>query len=437
MGHSSAPQTFRMDWTGSLHPGWGGCPRGGASLSTRDPKIIRQTDDPNFEIRGDVEIIKLKTARATDAARILDKAFNGTKKNQQQQKNRIRVVADPSTNSLLVEASRLDMLSIRDMVDRFIRQPPGQRQGRHQNLEARSVPACQGLRHLLVDQGSLQGASQQPTAPLGKRHRSRHTPSAGGCPMSTPIRMANRGVDLTVSYDETTNSVFVQCTEPMYNEIKHVVDSYDKDAEVPRQWHNIFNGENLNGWFPRALESGVDPKEAWSASDGVLTCRGRPAGFLRTVEPYENYILQLEFQFANAVNPATGTLPHTEIALHSNIPLREALEILSDRYGVTLRSSEPARTANASFLFSLDSNGTCCLKPINAKGTSLTFAIKPMAVGDWVKVEFRCEGDTIQLAINGNDRGKLTGCATSKGHIVLHADGNVVNYRKCRIGLLR
>src|SRR5262249_1800602 len=89
---------------------------------------------------GDFEVIKLKNANATDAARVLDEAFNGTKPATPQNglgffsqfggrgavpppnpsANRIRVVADGSTNSLLVRASPLDMLTIRRLLEKAI-----------------------------------------------------------------------------------------------------------------------------------------------------------------------------------------------------------------------------------------------------------------------------------------------------------------------------
>src|SRR5262249_19668712 len=83
---------------------------------------------------------------ATEAAKVLDEAFNGTRPANQQQQggpgggfgffgrfggqgaaapqnptpNRVRVVADPGTNSLLVKASPLDMLTIRRLLEKAI-----------------------------------------------------------------------------------------------------------------------------------------------------------------------------------------------------------------------------------------------------------------------------------------------------------------------------
>jgi type II secretory pathway component GspD/PulD (secretin) len=91
---------------------------------------------------GDFETIQLKHARAGDIAKLLDEAFNGPKAagspagatgahspppgegkattgGATTHTDRIRVVADPATNVLLVRASPLDMLTIRRLVEKL------------------------------------------------------------------------------------------------------------------------------------------------------------------------------------------------------------------------------------------------------------------------------------------------------------------------------
>src|SRR5262249_335149 len=93
---------------------------------------------------GDFEVIHLKNANATEAARVLDEAFNGRRQQQQQgggrgfnpffaqfaaqgaraptdpQQEPITLVADTGTNSLLVQATPLDMLTIRRLLEKAI-----------------------------------------------------------------------------------------------------------------------------------------------------------------------------------------------------------------------------------------------------------------------------------------------------------------------------
>ncbi|MEI7688455.1 MAG: secretin N-terminal domain-containing protein, partial [Planctomycetota bacterium] len=106
---------------------------------------------------GDFEVIRLKNANATEIARIIDEAFNGSKQGGQQgggrggapggggfnpisaltgglggmlqsaiggspaqRVERVRIVADPATNSLLVRATPLDMLTIRNILSKSL-----------------------------------------------------------------------------------------------------------------------------------------------------------------------------------------------------------------------------------------------------------------------------------------------------------------------------
>src|SRR5207248_9396809 len=97
------------------------------------------TQQPNS--KGEFEVIHLKNATASDVAKILDEAYNGARRQNQQMQfggfpfggrggfggfaaqqqqpveDRIRVVADPATNSLLVRASPIDMLGIRRLLN--------------------------------------------------------------------------------------------------------------------------------------------------------------------------------------------------------------------------------------------------------------------------------------------------------------------------------
>src|SRR4029077_14412150 len=103
-------------------------------ITSDDPKALELVSElvrlltQQTNSKGEFEVIHHKTANATDVAKILDEAYNGTRRQNQQQQfafpfggrggfpgmmqqqqqpaeDRIRVVADPATNSLLVRAS--------------------------------------------------------------------------------------------------------------------------------------------------------------------------------------------------------------------------------------------------------------------------------------------------------------------------------------------
>jgi hypothetical protein len=117
-------------------------------------EIIRiMTQSPAGE--GDYEVIRLRNAGAAAVAKILDEAFNGTGQSSgggqqggggiggafggrfnpllslaglggasaQSTPNRVRVVADPVSNTLLVRANPLDMLSIKSLLEKALDNP--------------------------------------------------------------------------------------------------------------------------------------------------------------------------------------------------------------------------------------------------------------------------------------------------------------------------
>src|SRR5262249_1413752 len=70
--------------------------------------------------RSGPEIISLRHAVAVGVAKLLDETFNGR---GQAKTERIRVVADAASNSLLVQANPLDMITIRRLLERALDAP--------------------------------------------------------------------------------------------------------------------------------------------------------------------------------------------------------------------------------------------------------------------------------------------------------------------------
>jgi type II secretory pathway component GspD/PulD (secretin) len=89
-------------------------------------ELFRLLQAPTGE--GDFEVVRLRHAQAGDVARVLDEAFNTGRVGKGgfgggptiARNERIRVVADPATNSLLIKASPLDTLTIRNLLTRAL-----------------------------------------------------------------------------------------------------------------------------------------------------------------------------------------------------------------------------------------------------------------------------------------------------------------------------
>ncbi|MCI0681446.1 MAG: hypothetical protein L0Y71_05015 [Gemmataceae bacterium] len=89
-------------------------------------ELIRLMQAPAAD--GDFDVVRLKHAQAGNVARVLDEAFNAGRSDRGRfgggpmmpGNERIRVVADPATNSLLIKASPLDTLTIRSLLSRAL-----------------------------------------------------------------------------------------------------------------------------------------------------------------------------------------------------------------------------------------------------------------------------------------------------------------------------
>ena len=186
-----------------------------------------------------------------------------------------------------------------------------------------------------------------------------------------------------------------------------------KTLEEPG-WVQLFNGKDLSGWVAEPQVKGVDPAKAWTVKANLLTCTGQPSGCLRTTKSFEDYVLQLEFQFVNPT-PNNGQNQDVRIIIHDAPP------------GTTDKYHRCA-------LFSVDRHGLSWVTGVNVEGPLTQIQGREILLGEWNKVEIRCHDRTIQVSLNGKDVGTLLNRDPAKGHISLYSIGyDLVNFRNIQI----
>jgi type II secretion system protein D len=256
--------------------------------------LIRIMQTPGGE--GDFEVIKLKYANAVEAAKILDEMFNGVKANNAQQfqqgrgfgggfgqfgqaqpapanpaTNRIRVVADSATNALLVRATPIDMLTIRRLLEKaidiadvdskqvyktrmikvLVQDPTTGKWGPERGplKYANAVDVANVIREVYRESinNNPVGGSRTFVGFLGTTSR---TPTLNLDPSGNP-----RGVSLSVAVDERNNSVIVNCTDLMFEDLTKLADELEKAAkETPRTVKFV----SLKGLDPLAVQQAID-----------------------------------------------------------------------------------------------------------------------------------------------------------------------------------
>ena len=65
-------------------------------------------------------------------------------------------------------------------------------------------------------------------------------------------------------------------------------------VELPK-WKDLFNGKDLTGW----VNVNTSPS-TWYVRDGLLICRGKPIGVMRSEKQYENFLLHVEWRHMKA-----------------------------------------------------------------------------------------------------------------------------------------
>jgi hypothetical protein len=184
----------------------------------------------------------------------------------------------------------------------------------------------------------------------------------------------------------------------------------------------LFNGKDLAGWTYYLSDSKVKMEDVWSVKDGVIICKGRPSGYLRTEKDYSNYVLTLEWRW-----PEGTERGNSGVLVHASTP---------NALGVWPKSIEAQLAlGNAGDIWVI---GTTIEIPDKEKRVrdrrhlNLTDdSEKP--VGQWNTYEVTAKGDELILKVNGDVVNHATKCSETKGAICLQSEGAEVHFRNIKL----
>jgi len=141
-------------------------------------------------------------------------------------------------------------------------------------------------------------------------------------------------------------------------------------------FRNLFDNGTLAGW--EIVRPGNPESPGWSNENGVVRCRGRGSGWLRTLETHDNFVLRLEYQL-----PVSG---------NSGIYLRAPLEGRVSRIGLEVQLLDDAAFRGR-------------FKPAQFAG-SVYDAIAPeiqvpAPANQWNAIEVLLDGRRVRTILNG------------------------------------
>lgn len=152
-------------------------------------QLVKLYTDP---LAGDLKVVRLRHGSAASMAPVLDQLFNGRAGSTKPE--RLRVVADPGSNTLLVKATPLDLLVIEKLIA--------------QTLD--------------VDSGHQESA--QKTFLISLRH-------VQAADVAKVLRDLFPAKSITIGVEARTNAVMLRCSEAVWQDVKAVVEKLDMKPE--------------------------------------------------------------------------------------------------------------------------------------------------------------------------------------------------------------
>ncbi len=277
---------------------------------------------------GDFEVIRLKHGYSIDVARILDEAFNGPKvgaggpggggggkgggassggpggilssiggglggllgaavgPTPTQRIERIRVVADPATNSLLVRATPLDMLTVRSLLTKAL---DANLSDSNALVKTFIIP----IKHANVNDiaNVIQSVYRENMNTNPFKNTTGGFPGFGfpfGGQQQQQQNQQQR-VTLSIGIDEKTNSLVVASTTSLYEDIKKLVDQLETASADSKQTVKIVS---VKGVDPRLIEQAME-----AITGRAVTSRRPGVGGGESVSGFQSFQSGFNSQF--------------------------------------------------------------------------------------------------------------------------------------------
>jgi hypothetical protein len=174
----------------------------------------------------------------------------------------------------------------------------------------------------------------------------------------------------------------------------------------------LFNGKDLSNWVFFLKDNTVDPSTVFKAEKGVIHITGNPFGYMRTSESYSDYRLHVEWRW-----PSEPT--NSGVFVHAQQP-----------DAIWLKCFECQLMAG-------NAGDFVCMSGTDMKERTdkSSVIVRKMAdssekaPGKWNTMEVVCNGNTIEVYVNGVLQNRGTELTVSKGSICLQSEGKDIEFR--------
>lgn len=177
----------------------------------------------------------------------------------------------------------------------------------------------------------------------------------------------------------------------------------------------LFDGKSLAGWTFHLDDPKARMEDVWSVADGVLRCKGRPIGYLRTERDFTNFELTLEWRF-----PAGGEPGNSGVLLRMQGPDK-----------VWPKSIEAQlQHRNAGDIWNIDEFPMDTERTrTSGRHTRKALPCNEKPQGEWNRYRIRLDGGDLELEVNGEIQNRARWCDVVAGKICLQSEGAPIEFR--------
>jgi len=184
----------------------------------------------------------------------------------------------------------------------------------------------------------------------------------------------------------------------------------------------LFNGRDLTGWKLVLKDKTVDVHDVWSVKNGVVHCKGKPNGYMRTLDRYSNYKLHVEWRWADKPT-------NSGVLVHASGPDRVWPRCIENQLqagsaGDFILIGKTGMKIGGKFYHDL--NRQYITVPKKQASSE-----KP--AGRWNRYDIECVGNTIRCYVNDVLQNEGLDATEDCGWICLQSEGSPIEFRNIYI----
>jgi hypothetical protein len=187
----------------------------------------------------------------------------------------------------------------------------------------------------------------------------------------------------------------------------------------------LFNGKDLVGWKTVLADPALQMSQVWSVEGGILTCQGKPLGFLYRGPAVSNFRMEVEYRWPPGTEPSNSGIFSRIAQPYTALPRAVEVQLKHDSAGDVLGLQGKPIAGGQPRFFEVKKHAVAGDIAGVAK---LLDAENPP--GEWNRVEILAYGASYQVWVNGKLVNDVSGVDLSPGPVGIQSEGGVVQFRR-------